>query len=254
MSKRILGVIPARYRSTRFPGKPLTDIAGKPMIRRVYERCAQSSGLTEVLVATDDERIAETVRVFGGNVEMTDPDHPTGTDRLLEIAERFPDFDAYINIQGDEPLIDPRQIDALCDLIFERKGAFVGTLIKLLDIGEELNNPNVIKVVREKSGKAIYFSRLPIPFLRNPDHLASYHKDTGFFKHIGMYGYSREAIEEIREMEPGNLEIAESLEQLRWLENGMDIWTAETNIETKGVDVPEDVQHVLELLKEMELD
>lgn len=254
MKKRILGVIPARYKSTRFPGKPLVDIAGKSMIQRVYERCSQSQGLATVLVATDDDRIAQAVNAFGGRVEMTDPAHPTGTDRLLEIAARFPDYDAYINIQGDEPLIDPRQIDALCEIITTRTGEFVGTLIKSLDLQEELHNPNVIKVVREQSGKAIYFSRLPIPYLRDPSQLDTYHQETGFFKHIGMYGYSREAVAKIRTMAPGSLEKAESLEQLRWLENGMDIWTAETGIETKGVDVPEDVQVVLDLLKEMKLD
>ncbi len=254
MSKRILGVIPARYESTRFPGKPLVDIGGKPMIQRVYERCLQSQGLSEILVATDDDRIAETVNTFGGRVEMTDKRCLTGTDRLLEIVDRFPNFEAYINIQGDEPLIDPRQIEDLCNIITTRTGAFVATLVKLLNVREELYNPNIIKVVREKSGKAIYFSRHPIPYLRDLGQVESYHRETGFFKHIGMYGYSQEAVGQIKKMVPGNLERAESLEQLRWMEYGMDIWTAETTIETKGVDVPEDVQIVLNLLKEMKLD
>lgn len=252
MKKQILGVIPARYKSVRFPGKPLIDIAGKSMIQRVYERCCKASGLAEVLVATDDERIANVVRGFGGKVEMTSPDHPTGTDRLLEVASRFSEFDAYINIQGDEPLIDPRQINSLCELIFERTGAFVGTLIKRLDLEHELHNSNVIKVVVERSGKAIYFSRNAIPFLRDSNQLESFHRKNGFFKHIGMYGYSRDAIPLIRMMERGTLETAESLEQLRWMEHGMDIWTATTSIETKGVDVPEDLQLVLNLLKESE--
>ena len=254
MSKKILGVIPARFQSTRFPGKPLTDIAGKPMIQRVYERCASAAGLADVVVATDDERIATTVRNFGGKVEMTDPGHPSGTDRLLEVADRQPRFDAYINIQGDEPLIDPRQIDAVAELIFAHQGAFVGTLVKRLDLETELNNSNIVKVVRQGNGKAIYFSRSVIPHLRDPEQLQAFHETTGYFKHIGMYGYSKEAIPAIRAMSKGQLETAESLEQLRWLEHGMDIWVAETEIETIGVDRPEDVQKVVSLLIAQGLD
>ncbi|MCL4103793.1 UNVERIFIED_CONTAM: hypothetical protein GTU68_029110 [Idotea baltica] len=208
------------------------------MIQRVYEQAMQAKGLTEVIVATDDQRIFQTVEGFGGKALMTRTEHPTGTDRLLEVVGKFPDFDAYVNVQGDEPLIDPQQIDALCALMFRQSGAFVGTLIKKLDLDRELQNPNVIKVVKEQAGKAIYFSRLPIPYAEH-----------GYWKHIGMYGYSREAISRIKTMPPGRLEKAESLEQLRWMEQGLPIWTEETEIETKGVDAPEDLEEVLALLK-----
>lgn len=249
MSKSILGVIPARFKSTRFPGKPLIDIAGKTMIQRVYEQASQAQGLTEVVVATDDLRIFQAVERFGGKALMTSAGHPTGTDRLLEVVAQFSDFDAYVNIQGDEPLIDPQQIDALCALMFRQSGAFVGTLIKKLDLERELQNPNVIKVVKEQAGKAIYFSRLPIPYQRDASQTVAYHEADGYWKHIGMYGYSREAISRIKSMPPGSLEKAESLEQLRWMEQGLPIWTEETQIETKGVDAPEDLEEVLALLK-----
>ncbi len=249
-----MGVIPARFQSTRFPGKPLVDIAGKPMIQRVYEQCAKATSLASLVVATDDERIAETVISFGGRVEMTRSDHPSGTMRVMEVADKYPDFDAYINIQGDEPLIDPEQINALGELMLARQGAFVGTLIKLLNLKRDLNNPNVIKVVRQKSGKAIYFSRSVIPYLRPPRELEAYHREFGYYKHIGMYGYSKAATQEIKGMQQGGLELAEALEQLTWLENGIEIWTAVTEKETIGVDSPEDIQKVLDLLKETNLD
>lgn len=248
---RILGVIPARFKSVRFPGKALASIEGRPMIQWVWERASKAQGLEEVLVATDDERIANAVRGFGGTVVMTSPDHPSGTDRLLEVADNRGGFDAYINIQGDEPLIDPRQIDRLCGLMGEGQGAFVGTLIKKLDLQRELQNPNVVKVVRDQKGKAIYFSRSPIPYLRQQEDLEKWHDSRGYFKHIGMYGYSAEALDAIRDMPRGILEQAESLEQLRWLEQGMPILLAETDIETKGVDVPEDLEEVLEVLADL---
>lgn len=250
--KKILGVIPARYQSTRFPGKPLIDLMGKTMIQHVYERCTQANGLSTVLVATDDQRIFDCVTSFGGQVCMTSPQHPSGTDRLLEVASQYPDFDAFINIQGDEPLIDPRQIDQLCSLLFQHDGAFVGTLYKKLDLQNELENPNVIKVVVRPDGQAIYFSRSPIPYLRAQKDLTGWHAKHGFFKHIGMYAYSKAAIYQIGEMGRGLLEQAESLEQLRWMEAGMPIWLGRTEIETKGVDVPEDVAEVLALMKKME--
>lgn len=245
---RILGVIPARYKSVRFPGKALADIQGKPMVQWVWERSCQASGLDQVIVATDDDRIAAAVSAFGGTVAMTSPEHPSGTDRLLEVAAKHPHFDAYINIQGDEPLIDPRQINLLCELMESGEGAFVGTLYKRLDLDRELHNPNVVKVVADQRGRAIYFSRSPIPYLREQKHIRDWHAREGFHKHIGMYGYSKSALQEIEQMPRGILEQAESLEQLRWLEQGMPILLARTEIETKGVDAPEDLQEVLELL------
>lgn len=251
MEKKILGVIPARFKSTRFPGKPLVDINGKPMIQWVYERAVKSTALSAVLVATDDERIYKAVESFGGKVTMTSESHPSGTDRLLEVAGRYPHFDAYVNVQGDEPLIDPRQIDQLCQLLESREGAFVGTLIKKLDLDRELNNPNVIKVVRDLNDRALYFSRSPIPHLRPPADPEDWHAEHGFFKHIGMYGYSSASIGAIREMERSVIEIAESLEQLRWMVNGLPIFVAETTIETKGVDAPEDLGEVLDLMTDL---
>ena len=237
---KILGVIPARYASTRFPGKPLVDIRGKSMIQRVYEQASKSSKLDEVWVATDDERIESHVRGFGGNVIMTSASHPTGTDRVLEVVEAKPEFDAYVNIQGDEPFIDPQQIDLVCGILESQEGAFVATLVRKLDDLSELDNPNTIKVVLADRGKALYFSRAAIPFVRSGDRSA-WHSQSGFLKHIGIYGYSKQALTAIRRMNLGNLEAAESLEQLRWMENGIPIFTAETHLEGHSVDVPEDL-------------
>jgi len=247
---KILGVIPARYQSVRLPGKPLVNIAGQPMIQRVWARARQAACLTDLVVATDDGRIAEVIRQAGGGAVMTSPDHPSGTDRLLEVARLHPDYDAYINIQGDEPLIDPVQIDQVGGLL-QSEGAYVATLVKRLDLATELHNPNTVKVVRDAAGRALYFSRSPIPFLRNQAQLDQWHAEHGYFKHIGMYGYRAEALPLIAEMPRGHLETTESLEQLRWLEHGLPIVVGETEIETQGVDVPADVKRVEQLLQEM---
>ncbi len=238
---KILGVIPARYASTRFPGKPLVDIAGKSMIQRVYEQASKASGLAGVLVATDDQRIYDHVIAFGGQVVMTGSEHPSGTDRILEVANQMPSYDAYINIQGDEPYIDPSQIDQVCEILRWRTGAFVGTLVKRLHDLSELDNPNTIKAVFARDGQAIYFSRSPIPYMRDPQQRDAWMQERGYFKHIGIYGYSKAGLAAIREMERGSLEKAESLEQLRWMEHGMPIYVAETELETQSVDVPEDL-------------
>jgi 3-deoxy-manno-octulosonate cytidylyltransferase (CMP-KDO synthetase) len=238
---KILGVIPARFASTRFPGKPLIDIAGKSMVQRVYEQSTKASGLADVLVATDDDRIFNHVQDFGGKVEMTSTAHPSGTDRILEVAARLKDYDAYVNIQGDEPYIDPRQINQVCDILRARKGAFVATLVKRLKDLDQLQNPNTIKAVFARDGRAIYFSRSPSPFLRDPSMMANWEQERGWFKHIGIYGYSREGLEAIRTMERGSLEKAESLEQLRWMEHGMPIYVGETTLESQSVDSPEDL-------------
>lgn len=238
---KILGVIPARYASTRFPGKPLVDIAGKSMIQRVYEQASKAQGLAAVYVATDDPRIFDHVLGFGGSVVMTSSAHPSGTDRILEVATQMPDFDAYINIQGDEPYIDPSQIDQVCEILRSRSGAFVGTLVKRLHDLRELDNPNTIKAVYALDGQAIYFSRSPIPHMRDPQMRDAWMQERGFFKHIGIYGYSKDGLAAIRTMQRGALEKAESLEQLRWMEHGMPIYLAETKLETQSVDVPEDL-------------
>jgi 3-deoxy-manno-octulosonate cytidylyltransferase (CMP-KDO synthetase) len=245
---KILGLIPARFASTRFPGKPLVDIAGKSMIQRVYEQARQCKGLEDVWVATDDDRILYHVQGFGGKAVMTSAAHKTGTDRILEVAAQVPDFGAYINIQGDEPFIDPRQIDQVCQILQERSGAFVATLAKRLDDPSELQNPNTIKAVFAFDGQAIYFSRSPIPYLREPNMEAAWLQQRGYFKHIGIYGYSKEGLARIRTMKPGALEIAESLEQLRWMEHGMPIYIGETQFESHSVDVPADLEKVLKLI------
>lgn len=242
---KILGVIPARYASTRFPGKPLVDIAGKSMIQRVYEQATAASKLDQVIVATDDQRIFDHVAGFGGQVAMTNSIHPTGTDRILEIVTKRPDFDAYINIQGDEPYIAPEQINQVATLLEGRKGAFVATLVKRLSEISELESPNLIKAVFAQDGRAMYFSRSPIPYLRDPKNSAQFEIDHGYFKHIGIYGYTQSALKAIREMERGALEQAESLEQLRWLEHGMPIYVGKTTHETQAIDTPEDLARLL---------
>ncbi|TND05080.1 MAG: 3-deoxy-manno-octulosonate cytidylyltransferase (CMP-KDO synthetase) [Bacteroidetes bacterium] len=236
----ILGIIPARYASTRFPGKPLVDIAGKTMIRRVYEQASKSALLKQVYAATDDARIEAEVKSFGGNVIMTSADHRSGTDRCAESVQKIAgDWDVVINIQGDEPFIHPEQIDLLCSL-FQSAETQIGTLVKKAHRDDEVFNPNTIKVTVDKNGYGLYFSRSPIPFLRNfpqEQWLANH----TFLKHIGIYGYRKEILLKLTQLPEGNLEKAESLEQLRWLENGYRIRTAFTELESVSVDSPEDL-------------
>ncbi len=239
----ILGIIPARYASTRFPGKPLTDIHGKSMIRRVYEQALQA-GLAEVVVATDDDRIREHVEGFGGNVVMTAEHHQSGTDRCFEAYKALDKpYEYIINIQGDEPFIKPEQIN-LVAACFENPQTQLATLIKKIETAEELFNVNAPKVVINHAKEALYFSRQPIPYCRNiPNDI--WHKQHTYFKHIGIYGYRADILEQITQLPPSALELAESLEQLRWLENGFRIATALTTYETIGIDTPEDLQKVL---------
>lgn len=242
---KILGIIPARFASTRFPGKPLTPINGKSMIRRVWERASEAS-LTSVVVATDDERIAKEVHSFGGKVVMTANTHPTGTDRCREALELFEKeheekFDAVINIQGDEPYINPLQIDLVASC-FDTPETQLATLVKRLHTTEDLFNPNIIKVVLGNNGKALYFSRSPIPYMRGEQQNTWLQKAI-FYKHIGIYGYKANILQEITRLPQGKLEKCESLEQLRWLENGYTIHTKETNEESWSVDAPEDLRH-----------
>ena len=235
---KILGVIPARFQSSRFPGKPLADIMGSSMIMRVFQQAKKAKLLSEVVVATDDERIYKHVQDAGGNVHMTSPSHPTGTDRVIEVSDAYSEYDAYINIQGDEPFISPEQVDKVASIMLNRSGAFVATLIKRIQNPELIENPNIIKVVRSHEGRAMYFSRSPIPYTRNNNSQPVY------FKHIGIYGYSAKALPVIREMPHGMLEQCEMLEQLRWMEQGMPVWTAETNSESISVDTPEDLERI----------
>ncbi len=233
----IIGIIPARYASTRFPGKPLVDIHGKTMIQRVYEQAIKCELLNEVIIATDDERIAQHVKQFGGKVEMTASTHESGTDRCHEVIQLLPYTpDAIINIQGDEPFIQPQQISILAQLM-SKPNVEIGTLIKEINDAAEIANANVVKVVVDNFGKALYFSRCAIPFHRNKS------KDAPtYYKHIGMYGYKCEVLKKIATLKPSPAEISESLEQLRWLQNGYVINTEVTNFETYAVDSPEDLK------------
>ena len=236
---RVLGIIPARYGSTRFPGKPLAMIGGKTMIHRTYDQVMKSS-LDAVIVATDDQRIFDEVRDFGGQVVMTRSDHRSGTDRCREALDAMHDeYQAVVNIQGDEPFIDPRQIEMMKTLI-SRDDTVLASLAKRIEDEDELFSPNTVKVVMDKEGNALYFSRNPIPFMRNVDRKDWLSKGV-FYKHIGIYAYKAEALRQIAEMQPSTLEMAESLEQLRWLENGLRIRMGITQEENVSIDEPSDI-------------
>ncbi|TSJ40609.1 3-deoxy-manno-octulosonate cytidylyltransferase [Mucilaginibacter corticis] len=240
---RILGIIPARYASSRFPGKPLVDIGGKSMIQRVYEQAKKCDHLTEVIVATDDDRIYDHVIAFGGVAVMTAPDHQSGTDRCAEVALARSQYQVIINIQGDEPYIDPEQITKLA-VCFNSADVQIATLIKRVKTEQELHNPNSPKVIVNKMDEAVYFSRSAVPHIRGeePQNWLEFYT---YFKHIGIYGYRADVLQQITKLPISALEKAESLEQLRWVENGYRIKVAETELETHAIDTPED----LELLK-----
>jgi 3-deoxy-manno-octulosonate cytidylyltransferase (CMP-KDO synthetase) len=240
MTKQLIGVIPARYASTRFPGKPLIDIKGKTMIQRVYEQAKKCNRLERVIVATDDARIQTVVKSFGGEVCMTSSVHPSGTDRCAEVVEKLSlNNYAIVNIQGDEPFIDPKQIELVCDC-FDDSKTELATLIKKISSSEILFSPNSPKVIVDNNQFAIYFSRQPLPYLRGivQDQWVTEHT---FFQHIGIYGYRTDILQKITKLSPSPLEKAESLEQLRWIENGFKIKTAETSLETIAIDTPEDL-------------
>lgn len=239
----IAGIIPARYASTRFPGKPLALIGDKSVIRRVYEQASEA--LDHVFVATDDLRIFEAVRDFGGEAVMTSPSHRSGTDRCAEAmeilsGERGLSFDIIVNIQGDEPFIRPGQIKMLSSL-FSDSEVLIATLIRECSPGEDIFNPNHPKVVTDLKGNAIYFSRAAIPYLRDhsPTEWAARHR---YFKHLGIYAFRSEVLRTLTELPPGYLETAESLEQNRWIENGFRIRTALTDWQSIGIDTPEDLE------------
>jgi 3-deoxy-manno-octulosonate cytidylyltransferase (CMP-KDO synthetase) len=240
---KAIAIIPARFASTRFPGKPLIEIGGKSMIQRVYEQTQKTPGLEAIIVATDDERIAHHVSGFGGKVVMTSPDCPSGTDRCAEALEKSGlQADIVINVQGDEPFIKPEQISELLDLMKNSRGD-IGTLCKKIENEEVLFNPNVVKVVKAQNGKALYFSRQTIPYLRGIEK-ENWLGSASFFKHIGMYAYRAEILKALTQLPIGNLEKAESLEQLRWLEAGFSLFVAETQYDSIGVDTPEDLKNL----------
>lgn len=231
----ILGIIPARFASTRFPGKPLNIIAGQSMIQRVYKQTSKASMLSDVVVATDDLQIFDHVNSFGGKAVMTSGKHNTGTERCAEVIQFHPynTCSHVINIQGDEPLIDPKQIDLLA-AILTRKNTSLATLIRPLTTSNDLNNPNVIKVVVDKWLKTLWFSRAPIPYVRNPETTNPVHQHQ-YFQHIGIYGYTSQALKNIASLPPTPNETAESLEQLRWIENGMSLYAAVSPITAPAV-------------------
>ena len=233
----VYGIIPARYASSRFPGKPLALINGKPMIQWVYER-VQSSEVRDLVVATDDERIAACVRGFGGRVVMTSPDHASGTDRCGEavLSLQPDDNDVVINIQGDEPLISPKEIHLLASA-FEDRSVQIATLVNPFNDDSLLQNPNVVKVVKAKNGNVLYFSRLPIPYLRGESAVAP----QSYYRHIGIYAYRYGVLRQIVQLPTSELENSEKLEQLRWLENGYTIRALECDYQGIGVDTPEDL-------------
>jgi 3-deoxy-manno-octulosonate cytidylyltransferase (CMP-KDO synthetase) len=242
---KIVGIVPARYASTRFPGKPLALIAGKPLIQHVVEQCQKARSLSEVIVATDDTRIWEVAQNFC-HAEMTRPDHPSGSDRIAEVAGRCT-CDAVVNIQGDEPLIDPAVIDAVVGALARDEMSTAATRIKN---PEELDDPNVVKVVVSAAGRALYFSRRTIPYLREAasrsagERLAAF----AFLKHLGIYGYWRETLLRLVKFPVSPLENAEKLEQLRALENGIQIAVVKVDYDSVGVDVPKDVAQVEKII------
>jgi len=243
---RFIGIIPARYTSTRFPGKPLADIGGKIMIRRVYEQALKA--LDTVYVATDDERIFNAVKGFGGEVVMTSAAHKSGTDRCREAVQIIEEqtgieYGIVINVQGDEPFIKPEQLE-LIKTCFYRDTVQIATLVKPVTNTGDLLDPNRPKVVVNYQGEAMYFSRSPIPFIRGMDP-SKWLREHDYYMHIGLYGYRKKVLYEITKMEQSALEIAESLEQLRWLENGYRIFTVLTEYDSFGIDTPEDVDEAV---------
>jgi len=241
----VVGVLPARWGSTRFPGKPLHLIAGKPLIQHVWERCRKCSRLDEILVATDDERIFQTVENFGGKAVMTSPDHPTGTDRIAEALRAMPNATHIVNIQGDEPLIDPELIDELAAAMTADPSLDMATAANPLDPADPaVNDPNVVKVVTALDGRALYFSRSPLPFFRNAV------PGLSVLRHKGIYAYSRSFLERFVSWPPSPLEKAESLEQLRALENGASIKVLLTNEASPGVDTPEQALEIEAILSQ----
>ncbi|MCU0415999.1 MAG: 3-deoxy-manno-octulosonate cytidylyltransferase [Cytophagaceae bacterium] len=243
MPSKILAVIPARYASTRFPGKPLISIQGKSMIQRVYEQVIQVPEIHSILIATDDDRIESEVKSFGGPVIRTASEHPSGTDRVFEAyVKSGSTADFILNVQGDEPFIQPEQIQILIQTLHQ--DTEIATLIKPIEDVAILDNPNIVKTVINKKNQALYFSRHAIPFQRNRIDKKDWLSGNLYYKHIGLYAYRSDILAKITELEPSYLERSESLEQLRWLENGYTIQTALTHLETIGIDTPDDLKKI----------
>jgi 3-deoxy-manno-octulosonate cytidylyltransferase (CMP-KDO synthetase) len=244
-SAKIVVVIPARYGSTRLPGKPLVSLAGKPMIQRVYERARMAERADRVIVATDDERIVKAVETFGGEARMTRPDHRTGTERVAEVAAHV-EGDVFVNVQGDEPLLDPLAIDTGVNALLEEPAASVATVATPIKAPADIMDPNIVKTVLDFDGNALYFSRAPIPWVRDTaGKVLARH-----LKHLGLYVFRRDALLEFPTLPQGDLERIEHLEQLRWLENGWKIRVAEVAHDAVSVDVAEDVKRVEKLIRD----
>ena len=245
--KSILGIIPARFASSRFPGKPLIEILGKSMIQRVYEQAKKSTLLSDVIVATDDERIFKHVESFGGKAVYTKESHPSGTDRCFEALQNFnSNFDYVINIQGDEPFIDPSQIDLLCEVCDGHTE--LATLMIEVDSHEVLFDMGEVKITLNKNSEALYFSRMVIPFIKGKAQ-EEWHLHHTYYRHVGMYAYRNDVLEQITKLNTSSLENAESLEQLRWLENGFKVKCAVTHFDSHCIDTPEDIEKVIRLMK-----
>jgi 3-deoxy-manno-octulosonate cytidylyltransferase (CMP-KDO synthetase) len=244
-SPNVLAVIPARHASARLPGKPLISIAGRPMIQRVVERVRRAQLVSRVVVATDEAAIKDAVEAFGGEAILTRRDHRTGSDRVAEVAVHL-SADIYVNVQGDEPLIDPGTLEAVVAAMLEDESVQVATACTPIAHADDIMDPNIVKVVRDFDGNALYFSRAPVPWVRDTgESVAARH-----FKHLGLYAFRRDALVEFPTLPPGELERIEQLEQLRWLENGFRIRVVETAYDAVSVDVPADVERVEKLLRE----
>jgi 3-deoxy-manno-octulosonate cytidylyltransferase (CMP-KDO synthetase) len=241
----VVVVIPARYASSRLPGKPLVELGGKPMVQRVYERAKLAQTVTRVIVGTDDQRIADAVKAIGGEARMTRPDHRTGTERVAEVAAHEPG-DIFVNVQGDEPLIDPTAIDMAVGALLEEPVAQIATVATPIRQAADIMDPNVVKTVLDFEGNALYFSRAPIPWVRDTQQKIH----VNYWKHLGLYVFQRDALLEYPTLPHGELEKIEQLEQLRWLENGWKIRVAEVAHDSVSVDVPEDVARVEKMLKD----
>jgi 3-deoxy-manno-octulosonate cytidylyltransferase (CMP-KDO synthetase) len=242
-ASKVVIVIPARYGSTRLPGKPLVSLAGKPMIQRVYERARLAQRADRVIVATDDERIVKAVEEFGGEARMTRPDHRTGTERVAEVAAHT-EGDVFVNVQGDEPLLDPVAVDTAVNALLEEPTAAIATVATPIESAADIMDPNVVKTVLDFDGNALYFSRAPIPWVRDSGSKIQ----VRHLKHLGLYVFQRDALLEYPTLPQGELERIEQLEQLRWMENGWKIRVAEVEHDAVSVDVPADVERVERLI------
>ncbi len=245
--RKIIGIIPARFSSSRFPGKPLADIKGVSMVMRVYEKVLASE-CDEVILATDDDRIYDHVKLAGAKVMMTSPDHISGTDRCAEIAVNYAPNDIIINIQGDEPFLDPGQINELISLMQENKQIEIGTQCRKLSDIIAITDPNVVKLVKDINNKCLYFSRSTIPYVRG-DAVEDWHTKIDYYQHIGLYAFKQSVLQDLTKLPQGRLEQAESLEQLRWLEAGYSIYASETEHHSIGIDSPEDLEKAIKYYK-----